>query len=114
MDILESIQTFQLRFNPTYEGRGAIFNSQGSFLTKKQINKIKHTENGNIGLKKKKVIKNLKILHLNKGSKFLVNSNEMINKLIIEEDPEFFYWQNATLITIMMRKKLARPLKIII
>ena len=56
----------------------------------KYLNKIKHIENGNIRQQKTKVIKNLKILHLNKGSKFLSNSNKLINDLIIREDPDIF------------------------
>merc|ERR1711954_237213 len=58
--------------------------------SKKQINKQKHTENGNISQPKIKIVKKLKILHLNKGSKFLKNSNELINDLICREDPDIF------------------------
>ena len=49
-----------------------------------------HIEAGNISKPKEKIIKNLKILHLNKGSKFLSNSNELINDLIFREDPDIF------------------------
>ena len=59
-------------------------------MTKKQQNKIKHSENGNIRKSKEKVFKKFKILHLNKSSKFLVNSKELINDLISREDPDKF------------------------
>ena len=60
------------------------------WVSRKQLNKKMHSENGNIGQKFKKRVKSLKILHLNKGSKFLTNSNELINDLIIKEDPDIF------------------------
>ena len=47
------------------------------YLTIRQINKVNKIENGNIGKNRPSVIKKLKILHLNKGSKFLANSNEL-------------------------------------
>ena len=60
------------------------------YLTKKQINKLNHIETGNIGQKRPKTIKKLKILHLNKSSKFMTNSNDLINDLMINEDPDIF------------------------
>ena len=58
--------------------------------SKVKINKINHILNGNIVQKTPKVIKKLKILHLNKGSKFLTNSNELVNNLILKEEPDIF------------------------
>ena len=59
-------------------------------MTKRQINKATHIRNGNIKDPKVKIVKKLKILHLNKGSKFLTNYNELINEFIIKEDPDIF------------------------
>ena len=70
-------------FNPTCT-------AGGWYLTMRQINKLNKVKNGNIAKNRPKVIKKLKILHLNKCSKFLTNSNELINDLIIKEDPEIF------------------------
>ena len=70
-------QTVMVYLNPMMKQGGKLGNLLEWRLTKKQVNKIKHCENGNIGLKKEKNIKKLKILHLNKGSKFLTNSNEL-------------------------------------
>ena len=83
-------------------------------LTKRKINKLNHIENGNIGHKKPKIIKKFKIVHLNKGSKFLTNSNELLNELIIKEDPDIFSLAESNINFTFMRKKFAQPLKITI
>ena len=76
--------------NPIFNRGG----KPGSFccwgMSKININKINHILNGNITTNRPKIIKKLKILHLNKGSKFLSNSNELINDLISREDPDIF------------------------
>ena len=92
-------------FNPFSNRGGRSCNYRGGIMTKKLLNKLKHCENGNICQKKPKPIKKLKILHLNKGSKFLTNSNDMINDLIIKEDPDIFSMQSAILTIILMKKK---------
>ena len=66
-------------------------------LSKIKINKLNHIKNGNIGHRKPKIIKKLKILHLNKGSKYLTNSNELLNELIIQEDPDIFSLAEANI-----------------
>ena len=77
--------------NPFSNRGGVLVTFVQWHITKKQINKLKHCENGNISQNKKpKIIKKLKILHLNKGSKFLTNSNELVNELILGEDPDIF------------------------
>ena len=76
-------------FNPIKWGARTC-NCSGWGLTKIQINKLNHIKNGNIFQNRPKIIKKLKILHLNKGSKFLTNSNELINDLIFKEDPDIF------------------------
>ena len=77
-------------FNPINNWGGRFGYLSSSWLTKKQINKVNHIMNGNIARNKPKIFKKLKVLHLNKGSKFLTNSNELINDLIIKEDPDIF------------------------
>ena len=72
----------------TKGGKSGYFS--GWSMSKVEINKINHILNGNIVQKKPKIMKKLKILHLNKGSKFLSNSNELINDLILKEDPDIF------------------------
>ena len=59
-------------------------------VNKNELNKLNHSKNGNISKEKPKIIKNLKVLHLNKGSKYLSNTDELINDLIIREDPDIF------------------------
>ena len=56
--------------NPILTRVGAHSEHPGLQLNKRQINKINHIKNGNIGQIKEKDIKKLKILHLNKGSNF--------------------------------------------
>ena len=84
------VTSMLLLFNPTNIWGCELHQCRERFMTKKEINKVNHMINGNITKPKVKIFKKLKILHLNKGSKFLTNSNELINDLIFREDPDIF------------------------
>ena len=83
------VMSMLLLFNPTNIWGCELHQCREIFMTKKEMNKVNHMINGNITKPKVKLSKKIKILHLDKGIKFLTNSNELINDLILGKTRTF-------------------------